>query len=92
VDDQIRDCCAQIVLSGKTIADSLAKSYGAAFRRGFFPRRCVLEEAGGHAPIAQALDRDLGFFARYLAHPRAGRHAAMNLEPQCLGDVWPMAG
>src|SRR5271169_163507 len=47
--------------------------------------RRVLQNAGGNAPIAKTLDRDLGLIARYLANPRSTGHAALNFETQSLG-------
>src|SRR5580692_12390090 len=62
---------------------SLCRLRRTALRCGFTSRR-VLKDAGGKAPIAQTLDRDLGFVARYLANPRATGDAAVNLQTQCL--------
>ena len=50
-----------------------------------FTSRCVVQNAGGNAPIAKTLDGDLGFFARDLAHPRATGDTALNLEAERLG-------
>src|ERR1700720_4224376 len=62
---------------------SLCRLRRTALRCGF-PSRRGLKDAGGKAPIAQTLDRDLGLVARYLANPRATGDAAVNLETQCL--------
>jgi hypothetical protein len=47
--------------------------------------RHVLQYAGGNAPIAKTLDRDLGLLAPYLANPRPAGYATVNLETQSLG-------
>ena len=62
----------------------LAGRRSAVLRWAFTSRR-VLQNAGGNAPIAKTLDRDLGLIARYLADPRSAGHAALNFETQSLG-------
>jgi hypothetical protein len=52
----------------------------------------VLHDTGRNAPIAKTLDCDLGFFACYLANPRTGGDAAMNLEPQSLCGCLAVGG
>ena len=70
---------------------SLRDRCSAAFQRRSFSMR-VLHDAGGDTPIAKTLDCDLGFFARYLANPRTGGNAAMNLEPHSLCGCLAVGG
>ena len=74
-----------------TEASSLRNRCSAAFQRRSFSMR-VLHDTGRNAPIAKTLDCDLGFFARYLANPRARGDAAMNLEPQSLRGCLAVGG
>ena len=69
-------CCTSLT--------GLAGWRSAILRRPFTSRR-VLQNAGGNAPIAKTLDRDLGLIARYLANSRSAGHAALNFETQSLG-------
>ena len=55
-------------------------------------RRSIFDDARGNTPIAQALDRDLGFFARNLPNPGPGGDAAVDFEPQCLGGCLTVGG
>src|SRR6202007_63299 len=47
--------------------------------------RGVLQNARGDSPIAQALERDLGLLAGYLANARPTGHATLNFKTQSLG-------
>jgi hypothetical protein len=65
---------------------SLRRRQAAALRWAFTSKR-VLQNAGGNAPIAKTLDRDLGLLARDLANTSSAGHAAVNLETQSLGSL-----
>jgi hypothetical protein len=49
------------------------------------PAWSIFQNARGNSPIAQTFERDLGFFAWYLADPRSTGHAALDLEAQSFG-------
>ena len=55
-------------------------------------RRSIFDDARGNAAIAQALDRDLSFFARNFPNPGAAGDAAVDFEPQCLSGGLAVGG